>query len=374
MLNTPTAGDARTRKTTKANNAIEQIFIDSSSAAGVSKVHQAQRVLDHNLAVIHHLSTTTQAKEDPKRVQAVVKGSAAKEGGRGQVDSEPNQTVASGAVALIDISTVRLALERAEETRRYIGASGIGSECDALLALSMRGFPGDAPTPQLTRIFNDGHRIEALVVEMLKESGHEVKEVNPATGKQWGYSSHGGHHKANLDGYIKLVGSSEVMTLEIKSMNRKMFESFQKKGLALSHPHYYDQVNDGLTLAKAGGVRVNSCFVIAYCKDNSMLHAEIIDYDPLRAGKLMIRVDQLVSGELTRRIGDRKNEFACAGCLKRTSCWEPNVSSRGCWHCAFSLPDIDAVNGEWYCAIRKQKASAVCDQFKLFKPEQKVHV
>ncbi len=284
--------------------------------------------------------------------------------------AQSDQALAQGAVALIDIATVAAELRKAEPTRRYIGASSIGSSCTAYLALSLRGFPGDMPSPQLLRIFGDGNRIETLVVEALQASGHIVEELDPASGKQWHYSSHGGHHAANLDGYITLLGGAERMTLEIKSMNRKMFETFQKKGLELSHPHYFDQVTDGLLLAQQNGVEVDKCFVIAYCKDNSQFHAEVIGFDVERADRLLGKVDAVLSGDVVRA-GAYAKEFQCAGCGKRTSCWEPNVTDRSCWHCEFAEPMVDADGKRWYCTIHKLPAVAECSAFKLFRPEAK---
>ena len=283
-----------------------------------------------------------------------------------------DQALAAGACALIDIATVSAELRKAEPTRRYLGASSIGSSCMAYLTLSLRGFPGDTPSPQLLRIFGDGHRIERLVVEALTAAGHKVEELDPATGKQWQYTSHGGHHSGSLDGFITLVGSQERMTLEIKSMNRKLFESFQKKGVALSHPHYYDQMQDGLLLARAAKVKVSKCFIVAYCKDNSMFHGEVVSYDEDRAVALLHKVSDVIDHKAPMRSGSYAQEFQCKGCGKRTSCWEPSVTDRGCHHCAHAVPLTASMGKQWDCSLTNTKATAVCSSFKLFRVEKHV--
>lgn len=366
MLRAPTGGAASPKKATHDKA--------TPSNASRSAIHPAKGVSDDSLSFLHNLSTTQKSAENPARVQAVVKGNPAEEVGSPKVDEQPSQStkaLCEGAVALIDLATVRAELNKNEPTRRYIGASGIGSSCDAYLTLSLRGFPSDTPTPQLLRIFGDGNRVETLVVGALNASGHRVEEVDPSTGKQWSYSSHGGHHAANLDGYITLLGSDERMTLEIKSMNRKMFESFQKKGVKLSHPHYYDQVVDGLLLAQMSGVEVDKCFLIAYCKDNSQFHAEVVEFDQNKADEILNRVDALVAGKAIQRAGAYAGEFQCAGCDKRTSCWNPNVLERSCWHCEFADAMTDSDGKHWYCTIHKQPATETCTSFSLFKPKAK---
>ena len=43
-----------------------------------------------------------------------------------------------------------------EKARQYIGASIIGNQCDAYIALSLRCFPNNAVDPQLKCIFQLG--------------------------------------------------------------------------------------------------------------------------------------------------------------------------------------------------------------------------
>lgn len=240
-------------------------------------------------------------------------------------------------------------------------------------ALSLRGFPSDMPSPQLLRIFNEGHQIEAQVVAMLKASGHEVEEVDPATGEQWEYTSHGDHHCSHLDGFIRLIGSTEWMTLEIKSMNRKLFDSFRKKGIALSHPHYYDQMQDGMKLAHLNGSAVSKSLMVAYCKDNSQYHMEIVDYDSERADELLMRADAAIAKGASMREGKSKYEYKCRECFKRTACWGgASIETPECSHCALGEPVINQPGKKWVCSRDGQIHATVCPWFKPFKPEEKV--
>ena len=73
--------------------------------------------------------------------------------------------------------------ESKEKARDYIGASGIGTQCDAYQAYSLRGFPNDTIQPKLKRIFKLGHILEDIVVKDIKEKADvRVWEVDGLTG------------------------------------------------------------------------------------------------------------------------------------------------------------------------------------------------
>jgi hypothetical protein len=281
--------------------------------------------------------------------------------------------VAAAAVTMLDLVTVRRQLASPERTRRYIGSSGISNECDAYQALTLRGFPGDLPAAQLQRIFDDGHRIEAELVADLKDSGHKVEEFEKGD-EQWEFTSHGGHHVTHLDGFITLMGSTDRRILEIKSMNAASFKKFVEKGVALSHPHYFAQVQDQLALAIFNGVAVKECFFIAKCKDNSKYHAEIVAFSNSEANRIFAKVDRLVGAESHRRASTYKGAYECSGCFKRTSCWEPNVQDRGCHHCANAIPEADLDSRQkdkrWICKLSGSHADKTCSSFTLWRPEK----
>jgi hypothetical protein len=344
---------------------------NTSAKAGV---HVASGVPDALQPVIRYVSPFKAFWSDAERAQAQLKDDSHQDQGRQSVAHEASgKAQASRHIAAvvglsIDLASLRGEDAKSEKTRKYIGASSIAEPCHAYLALSMRGFPSTAPSAQLIRIFNQGHAIETLVVDTLIAAGHNVEPVDLATGKQWGYASHGGHHRAHLDGFITLAGDSERMTLEIKSMNRKSFDSFVKKGVQLSHPHYYAQCVDGLGLARIAKVDVNNCFFIAHCKDNSQYHCEVIGYNSTLFGDLTSKVARVTGGE-SERTGSHVNEYTCGQCFKRDSCWKPNVTERDCSHCTHSAP---AENRGWLCKLTGNMATQTCSSFSLFKPTKMV--
>lgn len=344
-----------------------------------ARVHSASGFPGDLLPLLHHIPALASCWKDAGGTQAVGQGDPAQDDGREAVAQKAAQTSDSrGAVTslittLIDIATVKNFVTKGERTRRYLGASGIGTECAAYHALTLRGFPSDTPSPQLLRIFEAGHEIEKLVVKALKDSGHLVEELDPLTGEQWEYTTHGGHHVCHLDGMITLINSTERMSLEIKSMNKDMFTKFSSKGVKLSHPHYYDQVIDGLEIMRLNAVSVSRCLFVAYCKDNSKYHAEIVNYDVATAKALMGKVEYIVGVGGANRISSSKYEYGCKGCFKTSACWSganPPDAEKGCWNCGFSIP---ASNGgkSWYCTRMALPATKLCSDYLRFEVDAK---
>lgn len=268
----------------------------------------------------------------------------------------------------LDEATVFRREER--RVRHYIGASGIGSTCLAYQALSLRGFPSDEPDAKLQRIFDRGHQVEAEVLALLKSTGLSVVEADPATGGQWEVSGLGGHVVAHLDAKIENPLdpiASSPWVLEVKSMNKEMFVRFKKKGLALSHPEYYDQVTLQMGLA-----RLSTALVIAYCKDNSEHWAEVIEYDGgLYAELIAYRAERAMFGEPRRKHAHRKSH-ECTGCLKRGACWggadmAEVLGRTDCSSCAHAMPDVSVDGKQWFCTLHSARAAHRCADFKLFR-------
>lgn len=239
------------------------------------------------------------------------------------------------------LTNIDLAFEAENESkaRKYIGASGVGNPCDANLAYSLRGYPNTPAPPNLKRIFALGHIIEDIVVADLKKAANiDVQENDPLTCKQWEYKELGGHISCHTDGMIEINGKSYV--LEIKSMNHNSFQKFLSKGMKISHNHYYAQVQMYMALSK-----VSETFFIAYNKDKSTYHAEIVEFDELEWSYLKQRIITVLNGE-ARKISYDGTDWRCKGCFKRDVCWGDKDVSVEPSSCQFGEPQKD---GTWLC-------------------------
>ncbi len=196
-----------------------------------------------------------------------------------------------------------------------IGASGVGNPCEAFLAFSLRGFPELTSSPRLKRIFRDGHRIETTVISDLKKAGHIVHEKDPMTGKQYMWDKHNGNVVFYADGILE-ERNGDCRLLEVKSMNDSIWQRFKSRGLLVSHPKYYDQLQMGMGLS---GYR--SATLIAYNKNTCEYHDQTIVFDEIRYFFLLARAEKVLMGG-AQRVGVDVSDWRCKDCSRRHVCFE----------------------------------------------------
>lgn len=281
--------------------------------------------------------------------------------------TDNSKNIAEKIVAAIDAGYA--SRHRESKARDYIGASGIGSDCHAELQFSLRGFPNDEPAPKTQRIFNLGHAIEDIVVRDLKERADvRVWETDPLTGKQHAYSEWGGHVAAHADGHVQLDdGSDEVAILEVKSMAASRWRAFVKHGLKSSNPNYFAQAQ---MLMGMSGVR--KTLLVAYNKDTSDYHAEIVEFDELEWASLEAKITRVLEGARDR-IASKRDDWRCRTCFKRTVCWEGKAPEgktiqTACQTCAHAAPQK---SGEWLCTKHGHITSEACPDYEQLLASEK---
>lgn len=248
-----------------------------------------------------------------------------------------------------------------DKPRRYIGASIVGNDCNALLALSLRGFPDNPVPPRIKRIFQDGHAIELVIIRDLRMAGLTIEEVDTKTGKQFEFHACGGHVLGHCDGIISDKGIGRHTILEAKSMNNNKFELFSEVGVKHSHPMYYAQVQ--LMMGLSGFQR---SLIVAYNKNNSMYKAEEVEFKPFYYSYLLTKIDIAMNGEAVRVSKDRA-DWRCKTCFKHDSCWELNKVEPSCETCMYSKP---VENREWMCTYKgiDKVFAKPCENYKRYIP------
>jgi CRISPR/Cas system-associated exonuclease Cas4 (RecB family) len=251
---------------------------------------------------------------------------------------------------------------RDEPVRSYIGASIVGNTCTAFLAFSLRGFPESPAPPNVRRIFQLGHKIEAIVIADLKKAGLFVQENDPLTGKQWEWNMHGGHVSSHGDGIVDIDG--EPVLLEVKSMNDASWAKFFTSGVRVSHRHYYDQMQ--FMMGKSG---IKRAMFIAYNKNNSKYHVEFVAADKMEYHGLMANVHLAMAGEGTK-IAKDMTDWRCRSCFKRDACWFGQKVEEICRTCANSAPTDD---GGWHCNAHAHpvQPKSTCPEWRRYTPKDK---
>lgn len=242
---------------------------------------------------------------------------------------------------------------------RRIGASGIGDQCDAFIALSLRSFPEAELTGVQKRRMALGKHLEELVIADLKSIGVDILDKHPISGRQFLLEGFEKHLKAYMDGMAMWDMEKTAEPIEIKSMAAKRFNAIRKKGLKAAEPKYYDQVITimGMSLSR-------SCLFVAINKDNSEYLVRRIEFDDERWAFIRARIERILSGSATRN-----RSFMCKLCPKAGACLhgeEPPVGLRECHHCKFASPDV---GGKWWCEKNEGFATGVCEAFELFQPD-----
>ena len=247
---------------------------------------------------------------------------------------------------------------RKSKPRAYIGGSNIGGPCDAALSFSLRGFPDDEPPPKTQRIFALGHALEDLIVSDLKQSGITVFDRDPETDWQFAVQKYGGHIRGNLDGQIE-VANGELALLEIKTMNAAKWRAFVKKGVAESHPQYLAQMQTYMGLGN-----FERAVLLAYNKDTSELHAEVVEFDEIAYHALIARAERVMGG-VAPRCSDNEDDFRCRFCFKRGACRGGKLPEKDCATCLHSICQDD---GRWYCKLKSETAQELCDEYSVWGP------
>ena len=89
-----------------------------------------------------------------------------------------------------------------EERRDYIGASLIGHPCSRHIWYRYHGYPSDSFDAETLWRFEDGHRIEEIVINRLRQvPGVQIWDKQP-DGSQYSFRALGGKFGGHLDGVI----------------------------------------------------------------------------------------------------------------------------------------------------------------------------
>ncbi len=212
-----------------------------------------------------------------------------------------------------------------QEKRSYLGASSIGDECIRKVQLQYMQKDQKVSANQ-TRTFDIGHCLEDLIIQWLKIAGFQLK-TRDKNGEQFGFSVADGKFAGHVDGIILSFPGEfpdkpkGVSLLEIKTMNHKSWNDTQKRGVLVSKPIYYSQVQ--LYMAY---MNLDRCLFVALNKDTSDLYFEIIPFDPGMAQKYSDRAVQIIkateNNELLPCVSEDSSFFLCKMCGFRDHCWK----------------------------------------------------
>jgi len=215
-----------------------------------------------------------------------------------------------------------------QEQRNYLGASMLGDECLRKVQLQYLGHKSPV-SAQTLRTFDIGHCLEDLVAEWLRIAGFNLQTRNEH-GEQFGFSMANGKLQGHVDGIIfgmpdKLASVASISCpasswlWENKTLNSKSWNDTSKRGLMLTKPLYFAQVQ--LYMAY---LDLEQCLFSALNKDTSALYFELIPFDSEVAQRYSDRAVQIIkaseSNELLPCVSSDPTFFRCKMCGFKDIC------------------------------------------------------
>jgi hypothetical protein len=193
------------------------------------------------------------------------------------------------------------------------------------------------------RLFDTGHREEARLIDELRAIGCEVLDKDPATGEQWRYTE--GHLSGGLDGVVRGLPEAPQTwhLLEVKTANKKQFDTCEKEGVKAWRPKYWTQAQ--LYMGMAG---LERCAFFVVCKDDDRIYMERIEASAKEYKAALVRARLVIQAEdAPDRISEDRTFYKCKFCPVAGVCRGDTMPLVSCRTCVHSSAVVD---GTWACA------------------------
>lgn len=234
--------------------------------------------------------------------------------------------------------------------RTHLGGSVLGEKCMRRVWFGWKWADKEEFDGRMLRLFERGHKSEAIFADLLRGLGAQVWTEDPTTGKQIRISVFGGHSGGALDGAARGLPNlppelppDTIVMLEMKTHNDKSWNDLVKKGLIESKPKHYKQSQYYM---HHFGLRW--CLYMAVNKNTDKLWCWLFPYDPNVGTHLTFRAETIIFGTgRPPRISESPSWYECTYCPMKGVCHEykmPKVSCRTCVHSAAQR------DGTWACA------------------------
>lgn len=237
---------------------------------------------------------------------------------------------------------------RLSRPSRRLGASQIGQECERRLWYGFRwATGGESFDGRMRRLFNRGHREEAVFVDELRGIGCQVHDIDPTTGEQFTFTGVGGHVVAKIDGVAQGVPEAPKTwhVIGFKTINLAGHTKLVKNGLAAAKPEHVDQNQLEMHLAE-----LERTLYLSACKDNDELYSERLRRDKAHGERLIAKAERVVyAPEPLPGISTDAAHYKCKMCPAAALCHGTAAPAMSCRTCVHATPEPDG-DGRWSCA------------------------
>lgn len=219
-----------------------------------------------------------------------------------------------------------------QKPRSYLGGSRLGVECERALGYEyhrMAKDPDKGFSGKIYRIFDMGHDGEDRMAEYLRLAGYDLITHKKDGGQigfgiaphpQTGEPRIAGHLDGVIRGGPELAGAIWPALWECKFLNDKSWKDTQRKGVKVSKPVYFFQMQTYMAYLDLP----NPGLFTAINRNTGEIYAELVPFDAAAAQKASDRgarvVSSLAADELPR-IAKDPTDFRCRFCDYAERCW-----------------------------------------------------
>lgn len=247
--------------------------------------------------------------------------------------------------------------------RLHLGASILGHKCDRKIWLEFRWAVQEKFKGRILRLFERGQREESWIVEDLRAIGIDVQH----TGDQQARVEFGCHVSGSMDGICLsgVIGAPKTAhILEIKTHNKKSFDSLIKDGVKKSKLQHWIQMQCYML-----GSKIDRALYIAVGKDDDRIYSERVRYDKEAAQKAIARGHRIaLANRMPEPISASPTWYECRLCACHGICHDGEKTEHvNCRTCAYSHPVQD---GTWHCQVWQTTIPAEsqitgCDRYSI---------
>ncbi|MBK8974131.1 MAG: oxidoreductase [Hahellaceae bacterium] len=250
--------------------------------------------------------------------------------------------------------------------RPHLGASLIGDSCERKLWYTFRWCTAVKHDGRLLRLFGRGNREEETFISLLRQAGVTVVDRDPKTGNQFTFSAVGGHFGGSLDAMLKGLKEANGWHVgEFKTSGDKAFKDLQAKGVEVSKPLHYAQMQAYMKWSNT-----TQAYYMAVNKNDDHIHAERITYKADVAESLFKKAERIIASDKPPvGISDNGSYYECKWCDHRGTCHEKKVAEVNCRTCIHATPEQDG-EARWSCRkhgtdLSVEVQAAACDSHRF---------
>lgn len=235
-----------------------------------------------------------------------------------------------------------------------MGASSITKKCEREIWLDFHWAVNKDVSPKAGRIFHLGSILEEEMEDYLRSS---LSLDLRYTGKEQIKIDISPHFVCIPDGIIFSgipTAEKTIHTWENKSCNKETYNKFVREGVLSAKPEYYVQMQCEMYAASIYlKKKIERAFFTAYCKDNSEIYAERIDFEEDCLKAYLDKAERIRKCEtLPGAISTDPTNFFCKFCDYSHFChFTHEVENINCRTCCHSTPEED---GSWSCVLDKK--------------------